>query len=305
MKKLLLLPFIALSPLAFGQSQPENPGFEGAWEDVAGTEDEPEQWSSLKTADALGALAPIVMFESDDAHTGSKSVRLKNVESFDVVANGIMTNGIVHADFDPENGYVYTDESNADWNTPFTGRPDSVVAWIKYAPTPGDRGKVEVLLHKAGTLGKLPETGATDHWVGKARIDIETAHGDWTRVSAPFNYFSVDNPDYVLFVITSGDSTIALADSEMIVDDIELIYNDASVDQEKLDLKVYANATGLAVKTTAYQGATLSVLTLDGKVVYEAALNSELSQHALDLNGVFIYQIKKEDQILTGKVRLD
>lgn len=305
MKKLLLLPFIALSPLVFGQSQPENAGFEGAWEDVPGAEDEPEQWSSLKTADALGGVAPVVMFQSDDAHTGSKSVRLKNVESFGVVANGIMTNGIVHADFDPENGYVYTDESNADWNTAFTGRPDSVVAWIKYDPTPGDRGKIEVLLHKAGTVGKLPETGATDHWVGKARFDVETAHADWTRISAPFTYFSADNPDYILFVITSGDSTIALVDSEMIVDDIELIYSDASIDQEKLDLQVYANATGLTVKTTDYQEAKFSVLTLDGKLVYETALTSELSQHDLNLNGIYIYQIQKEDQILTGKIRLD
>lgn len=307
MKQFLLLPILAFTPFAFGQMQLENPGFEDAWEDVPGSEDEPAQWSSLKTADALAVLAPIVVFQSDDAHSGSYCVKLENTESFDVVANGIMTNGRVHADLDPENGNVFTDEGEADWNTPFTDRPDSLVAWVKYAPSGSDRGKIEVLLHKSGTTGKLPETGSTDHWVGKARIDIEGSMEDWTRVSAPFNYFNEDAPAYALAVVTSGDSTIAVDGSIMYVDDIELIYaEDASVQKEALDFKVYTDdASNLIVNSTAYSDANLTVLSLEGKTVYETILTGETTQHRIEARGVLIYQIQKEDQLFTGKIRLD
>lgn len=77
MKKYLLILGLACGSVVFGQTQIENGGFEGAWEDVSGTEDEPTQWSSLKSADALAALAPIVLFKSTDAHSGAFSVRLK------------------------------------------------------------------------------------------------------------------------------------------------------------------------------------------------------------------------------------
>lgn len=229
MKRILLLFLLPLSTLIYGQTQIENGGFEGVWEDVSGSEDEPEEWSSLKTADALAALAPIVVFKSTDAHTGTYSVRLKNTTSFGVVANGIMTNGRVHADFDPELGNVFTHETEPDWNLAFNDRPDSLVAWVMYSPEGSDRGKIEVLLHNDSDDGILPETGATDHWVGKARYDVEGTITDWQRVSVPFTYYTSGLPDFALVVVSSGDSTIAVDGSEMWIDDIELIYNPNTV----------------------------------------------------------------------------
>ena len=109
MKTISLFTVILFSAFVSAQTQFENAGFESAWEDVSGSEDEPSQWSSIKTADALAALAPIVLFKSVDAHTGSYSIRMANTVAFGVVANGIVTNGRIHADFDPALGYVFTD----------------------------------------------------------------------------------------------------------------------------------------------------------------------------------------------------
>lgn len=225
MKKIVLLFSCLYAVYVVGQTQLENPGFEGVWEDVSGTEDEPIQWSSLKTADALAALAPIVLFKSVDAHTGSYSIRLANTIAFGVVANGIVSNGRIHADFDPTLGYVFTDASNENWRTTFTDRPDSLVGWFKFDPVDGDRGKVEVLLHDNTATGKLPEAGATDHWVGKAIYDVEGEVTEWTRFSVPFTYFNDNSPNYVLAVITSGDTTAAVDGSQMWIDDLEMIYN--------------------------------------------------------------------------------
>jgi hypothetical protein len=228
MKKYLLILGLACGSVVFGQTQIENGGFEGAWEDVSGTEDEPTQWSSLKSADALAALAPIVMFKSTDAHSGAFSVRLKNVTSFGVVANGIMTNGRIHADLDPELGNVFSDVTNPIWNLEMSDRPDSLVGWFKYAPSGSDRGKFEVLLHDNSAPGIVPEPGSTDHWVGKARYDVNAAP-TWTRFSVPFNYYNDNSPNYALIVVTSGDSTIAVDGSEMWIDDLAFVYNPNTV----------------------------------------------------------------------------
>ena len=225
MKTISLFTVILFSAFVSAQTQFENAGFESAWEDVSGSEDEPSQWSSIKTADALAALAPIVLFKSVDAHTGSYSIRMANTVAFGVVANGIVTNGRIHADFDPALGYVFTDAGSEDWRTTFTDRPDSLVGWFKYSPMDDDRGKIEVLLHDNTATGKLPESGATDHWVGRAQYNVEGEVTEWTRFSVPFNYLNDNSPNYLLAVITSGDTTAAVDGSQMWMDDLELIYN--------------------------------------------------------------------------------
>jgi len=146
MRKTILLYFISLSAIGFSQTQLENPGFEGTWENVSGAEDEPYDWSSLKTADALAALAPVVAFqEATNPHSGTRCIRLQNVTSFGVVANGLLTNGRVHADFDPALGYIFTNTTDPQWNTPFTNRPDSLVGWFRYDPSGSDKGKIEII----------------------------------------------------------------------------------------------------------------------------------------------------------------
>lgn len=230
-KTLLFSACMLMAAIGFSQTQFENPGFEGTWQtggDIAGSEPEPIEWSSLKSADALTGFAPIVAFqETTNPHSGTYCVRLKVVNSFGVNANGLLTNGRVHADFNPDNGYVYTEDTDAKWNTPFTDMPDSLVFWVKHAPVSGDKSKVEVLLHDLSHDGELPHDGTTSHWVGKARVDITGAIGSWTRMSAPFEYFSGGPaaPTHMLAVISAGDSTIAVANTEMWIDDLELIYN--------------------------------------------------------------------------------
>ena len=304
MKTHLLFFMLLICGISFGQAQIENSGFEGAWEDVTGSEDEPEEWSSLKTADALGFVAPIVLFQSTDAHTGTYSARLKNTTAGGIVANGIMTNGQVHADFDPEEGYVFTNTDNSDWYYSFTDRPDSLVAWVKYNPEGGDRGKLEILLHTSGAEGKLPEAGSTSHWVAKARIDVEGSISEWTRVSAPFNYFSGDNPTYALMVVTSGDSTIAVDGSEMWIDDIELIYNPfgTGVEENENEISVFTSGSDLIINTESAQNGTVRLFGLDGRLVLEEQLNGTNNRFGLKSKGVFLYQIEINGTIQIGKV---
>ena len=216
--------------------QLENSGFE-QWENVGTGEEEPLSWSSTKTSDnnSLNGLAPQVISRSTDAHTGAYAAKLvnKNVPFVNIVANGILTNGIIHTTTNPQDSYVYTDVNSSDHSQPFTSYPDSMVGWYKYTPQVNDVGNIQVLLH--GSYGQLPVDASTSI-IALAEFDF-SANSNWTRFSTPFIYYpTVNNPAYILCNISAGDSTQAVANSELKIDDLELIYNTTKIAVESSNL---------------------------------------------------------------------
>ena len=212
--------------------QLENSGFE-QWENVGTGEEEPLSWSSTKTSDnsSLNGLAPQVISRSTDAHTGSYAAKLvnTNVPFVNIVANGILTNGIIHTTTNPQDSYVYTDVNSSDHSQPFTSFPDSIVGWYKYAPQGNDVGNIQVLIH--GSYGQLPIDASTSI-IALAEFDF-SANSNWTRFSTPFIYYpTINNPAYILCNISAGDSTQAVANSELKIDDLELIYNTTKIPDE-------------------------------------------------------------------------
>lgn len=212
--------------------QLENSGFE-QWENVGTGEEEPLSWSSTKTSDnsSLNGLAPQVISRSTDAHTGTYAAKLvnKNVPFVNIVANGILTNGIIHTTTNPQDSYVYTDVNSSDHSQPFTSFPDSIVGWYKYAPQGNDVGNIQVLIH--GSYGQLPIDASTSS-IALAEFDF-SANSNWTRFSTPFIYYpTINNPAYILCNISAGDSTQAVANSELKIDDLELIYNTTKITDE-------------------------------------------------------------------------
>ena len=212
--------------------QLENSGFE-QWENVGTGEEEPLSWSSTKTSDnsSLNGLAPQVISRSTDAHTGTYAAKLvnKNVPFVNIVANGILTNGIIHTTTNPQDSYVYTDVNSSDHSQPFTSYPDSIVGWYKYAPQGNDVGNIQVLIH--GSYGQLPIDASTSI-IALAEFDF-SANSNWTRFSTPFIYYpTINNPAYILCNISAGDSTQAVANSELKIDDLELIYNTTKIPDE-------------------------------------------------------------------------
>lgn len=289
---------------SYAQQQIENPGFEN-WEDAGTVADEPVSWSSIKTADALGTLAPQVWDKSTDAHSGSFSIRLENISTFGVVANGIVTNGRVHADVNPENGYIYTDVNDTKWNTGFTDRPDSLAGWFKYTPVSRDAGKVQVVLHTGA--GQNPENGTQANWVGEARFDFSGTTSSWTRFSVPFNYYNASTPAYLLMVLVAGDSTVSVAGSVALFDDLELIYNPLQVNELENDVaKAYVSNNNLSISFLENQDqkATAQISDLSGRLVWGKELNTqEVYQKQLLLKaGMYVLSIQTSQGVLTQKI---
>lgn len=222
---LLFVIVFAFEQLA-AQPQLENASFE-AWDNSGQATQEPQQWSSLKTSDGgalLNGLVPQLCWRSTDAHTGQFSVNLRTVSSVIGAANGLLTNGRVHAELAVENSYMYTVHDNEQWRTAISGRPDSIVGWFKATPQTGDRANLGALLHV--DEGRLPAFGTEANYVAGASWKAPFGPVDeWTRFSASFQYLNDWAPEWILLILTAGDSAGSQVGTQAWFDDLALIYN--------------------------------------------------------------------------------
>ncbi|MEC7062960.1 MAG: PCMD domain-containing protein [Bacteroidota bacterium] len=286
--------------------QLENSGFE-QWENVGTGEEEPLSWSSTKTSDnsSLNGLAPQVISRSTDAHTGTYAAKLvnKNVPFVNIVANGILTNGIIHTTTNPQDSYVYTDVNSSDHSQPFTSFPDSIVGWYKYAPQGNDVGNIQVLIH--GSYGQLPIDASTSI-IALAEFDF-SANSNWTRFSTPFIYYpTINNPSYILCNISAGDSTQAVANSELKIDDLELIYNTTKIpDQSTNSINVTYLNDHLQFSNVVNE-INYAIYNLQGQLMNIGKIDRNNRNVSITLeSGIYFISIQSKDHHQSIKILVD
>lgn len=293
--------FIGLTTsfLTFSQQQLQNGDFE-SWDDVGTAEEEPTNWSSLKTADNLAGSAPQVLSQ-DVGRGGGFCSKLEVKEVFGIQANGIMTNGRVHAEFNPDNGYVYTDPNDARWHTTFTDYPDSIIGWYKYAPQNGDKGKIEIILHV--NQGNLPFNGTESNMIARAKYEFIAEQASWTRFSKAFNYVSTDEPQYILATVTSGDSTISETGSTLWIDDLSLVYNEDStnsvVSNELYEFAINGS-NGYLYFDVQDESTSYQVSDVSGKIIQSGKASQKTPfKHN---SGIYFIRIESEQGNFTKKL---
>ena len=232
-----------------------NAGFEGAW-----TNEEPFGWHSFGTA--AGPMADFVksntkqMVKSTDIRPGSKgehSVLLSSTFLLGVKANGNCTNGQINAGSsnaaDGTKNYNFSDPSNPGFNTPFHGRPDSLVFWSRYVPADKDPSNADnkARAHAIITTDtRYQDPDPKDQFeaarIGDAEINFAaTSDMGWQRLAVPFAYSSAKAdavPAYILTTFTTnaepgGGSSYTVIENQnkwyvldsVYVDDVEVVYN--------------------------------------------------------------------------------
>lgn len=317
MKKIYTTSLIVLllAGMATAQSQLENSGFE-QWEDIGvsgqDTIREPVEWSSLKTSDepVLSGFAPVVCKRSSDAHSGEYSVELTNTEVLSIVANGVATNGRIHPNFNKELSYTYTDTADIQWNTPLTARPDSIAGWFKYIPQGVDSLQVKVILHQG--FGSQPQEDHTNNWIGVAEYKSPLSTGEeWIRFSAPFTYFSDNNPEYVLVVLNSGNAWTPVNGSIALFDDLELIYNSPQTSLDRLK-----NPAGfifavddryLVIRGMEHDSfETIKIHDLTGKLVWTSSVTADqIDISSANLRkGIYLVNLAGKSNVFSQKIML-
>jgi len=309
-KELLLFTFLVFAFVLNAQKQMENPGFE-EWEPAPyGPVPEPVEWNSVRSAipENLAQIAPAVWDSSSDAHTGNYSLYLINKSTLvGIVATGSMTNGRLFASVDASKGYTFTDIHNPKYNMPLTHRPDSITGWYKCNPQPGDFPTVKLVLHKDSA--NFPTTDSSN-WIGYSFNSLSiTPVETWTRFSFPIHYLKEGNPQYILMMLTAGNGTDAIADSEVWFDDLELIYNGTRIDEITVDrFNVYTKHKRLTVYIDDNRNtpAHLQVLDMSGRPVYAGDITTG-KQYQMQLNvsaGVYLVVVNVSGKVLTRKVMI-
>ena len=259
--------------------QMPNPGFE-AWHTSTGEFVEPNGWHSFESASGLmAALAGHHIEISEDAHSGEASARIFATSIFGIVANGTMTTGRMNAGamsaIDPaNNAYLDMSLTDVDGNgdpfyIPLYSRPDSVVAWVKFNQgTPNSAHPYATIsaVITDGTYYQDPEDKAYTNVVAKAKNnEIATTDGEWIRIAAPFVYTenAVDPKAVLITVSTNADPGQGSANDEVLLDDIEFVYN--------------AKVTGLKIK-----GQDVPDFSSD-KTAYEMELNEAITADDIEV----------------------
>ena len=248
---------LAIIKVAVGNGyQIANQSFEN-WHTSIDSYKEPNAWHSFETATGdLASAAGHHIEASTDAHSGSTSARIFATGMdfgffIKVIANGTMTTGRMNAASaladDATKNYAYVDMSKDDLDrngdpfyTPLCSKPDSIVAWVKFKQgTPNAQHPYATISAAItdGTFYQDPEVKTSTNVVAKAKNnEIATTGGKWKRISIPFEYTqnSVDPKAILVTISTNADAGQGSGNDEVLVDDIELIYN--------------AKVTGLKIK---------------------------------------------------------
>ena len=307
MKNLIVALFLLISYPIIAQII-ENPGFEN-WETTSGPNEEPDDWSSIQTGtpDNLAGVAPQVMFKSTDAHTGDFSLRLKNAFVFGIIANGVATNGRALLNFDPQLANIHTDQSDSKWYTICETRPDSIVGYYKYSPNEDDVTVIQALLHTGD--GAMPDSDSLS-WIGLAKFtSLNEEITEWTRFSAPFEYFDEGNPDYILLNISSGNGFDAVAGSEGWYDDLELVYNPVGIDETFANtlLTIYSLDENIVIDLSKFGAGELfdlEIYSANGQlIISDSMMSGGINEWKMNESGLFICKLRSQNGlILTKKI---
>ena len=244
MKRILGILSLAVACLPVcAQYQLENAGFE-SWESVSFSSysgEEPLHWNSFLTGS--GGLKGTAckgsqLFPVTDVRpgtTGTKSAKLTAKKVFlKIYAQGNMTTGQINmgsatAD-DATGNYNATRENDNAYNQKISGRPDSMVVWLKfYTSNSKYRAKANSILHTSGYYQDPEGNTLTATVIAKAEnLNIEPLN-KWKRYSIPFSYPSNDRslrPAYALVSFsTNATPGKGTNDDALYVDDLEYIYN--------------------------------------------------------------------------------
>jgi hypothetical protein len=293
-KILLLFPSLFLCLLLTTKAQTEIPNgdFE-LWDNVGNNDEEPQQWSSNKTGGGIANTGPQTCFqESSNVYDGSHCIRVETRSFFTITVNGSATTGRVEApNTNPANGYVHTIRANADFNSPFTGRPDSLVGYFRYEPDGNDEGKIEVYLHGDYDVENPDQGGSAPFIIATATfLTPGSTVSSWTRFSVPFTYTSPDTPQYILAVVASSAVAGAgEAGSKLWVDNLEAIYlpceTTASIADTVCDHYLSPSGKYLWTATGVYKDTIPNAAACDSIITVDLTINSVDKQVNVAVDG--------------------
>jgi hypothetical protein len=240
-KTILLLNGLLFSIISFSQQQIGNGNME-LWENLGTSTEEPINWNSFKTGTGSfsGAFGSTTIDQSSLVRPGSGTycarIWTKTVPLVGILANGNMTLGRIEmgsSDASNPANYNYsitTPTPNTAFSEALTDTPDSLVFWVKYTNgNAASLARVSAILHDTYDYhdGFNIDMASAPHKVAEISHNYPSTAGQWVRKSLPWIYSGPASTNTFLLITFTTNMTPGAGNTndEVLIDDIELIYN--------------------------------------------------------------------------------
>ncbi|NBP75605.1 MAG: hypothetical protein EBU61_06200, partial [Crocinitomicaceae bacterium] len=239
MKNTFTFCFIAFSLSSLlAQEQIGNSNME-EWDNIGAATEEPTNWNGFKTASGgLSGFAQQQVFRSTAIRSGASGMycaRIFSKSIIGIVANGTLTLGRINmgsstvTDISANYNISLTNDPN--FSEALTSMPDSIVFWAKYTAASNQQARIHAITHDAFDVHDPIDAASSPHVISTAAYNF-SPNTAWVRHSVPFTSFiqpplpPLPTPAYIL--VTFATNAIAgggAANDEVLIDDIQLIYN--------------------------------------------------------------------------------
>lgn len=208
-----------------------------SWDNVGQSTEEPSNWNSFKTgsgglASLFGSTTIARSTAVRPSTSGQYCARIWSKSTLGIIANGNMTLGRINmgnADAQDASNYNYTIMADPAFSEPLTDVPDSLVFWVKYTAAAGQEARVSAVLHGNYDYrdGFVADANSEPYKVAEISHNYPPTNGQWVRKSIPWNYTGpASTHTYILITFTTNKTPGGgAANDEVLIDDIELIYN--------------------------------------------------------------------------------
>jgi hypothetical protein len=277
MKAHLLTIILLLGPKFYAQ-QIGNSGFEN-WDNLGSNQEEPTNWSSFKTATGSFAAFGSKQVERSSTvrsgATGNYSARIWSKSTLGIMANGVLTTGRMNmgsSNLSSPDNYNYTVLNDAAFSEALTLAPDSIIFWARYTAGASEKAGMHAVIHDQFSVQDPINAASEPYVVADADFQFSPTNNNWVRFSVPFTY-TVNTglaPKFILLTFTTnhipgGGS----ANDEVLIDDVELIYNTIGLDSEvsSQNFGVFIDEENRLVLTGFEQENELEIFRLNGQLL--------------------------------------
>jgi len=256
--------------------------------------DDANGWNDLNSSTSvLGSITCYKDSTAADVKSGKYAAELVTMKVFTQNVPGALTTGTIN-----------TSNQTISGGVAYTGRPDSITGWYKYASVSGDNADVEFYLFGSG--------GNSDT-VAKAFFrSPKSSVNTYTRISYPLTYVSANPAVTALWILSSSTNAAgAQIGSTLIVDSLGLITNPVSVNN-------IVNANSITVGPNPAKG-SISIRNISNTKALKFTLfdvtgrkimsqSAGIGTSAIDITempeGVYIYTILdiQNSTIKTGRI---
>lgn len=255
-----------------------------SWDNLGMATEEPTNWNGFKSG--TGGL---VSFGSQQVEqstairanaTGMYCARIWSKSTLGIVANGTLTLGQINMGSTTASSplnFNFSKTADPLFSEPISVVPDSVVFWAKYTAGSGQQARMHAIIHDSSDVHDPIDAGSQPFVVARAELNYSPTNGNWTRFSTPFTYEvqtgQMPTAKYILLTFaTNKNPGGGAANDEVLLDDIELIYNASSIGELHSTVQLYYSSTNGLLSKDLSMDTEISIYSISGQLVKKGNL---------------------------------